>query len=100
MIYVDRPKLYPFGPARHRAHKWSHMWTDGDIKELHDMAFHIGLKGEWFQDHALIPHYDVLETKRLLAINRGARKRKSMKRLIVALQIEGKGGEKKAYFLK
>lgn len=50
--------------------KMSHMIADTD-DELHAMAQTIGLKREWFQVQS-IPHYDVCQSKRKLAINRGA----------------------------
>jgi len=41
------------------------------LDELHRFAVSIGLKREWFQNHS-IPHYDLTESKRVLAINGGA----------------------------
>lgn len=51
----------------------SHMMTNGSIEELHDFAKGLGLKREWFQNTGNHPHYDVSESKRKAAINRGAR---------------------------
>lgn len=34
------------------------------VEELHEFAFKVGLKREWFQDHRH-PHYDIT-TKRML----------------------------------
>jgi hypothetical protein len=42
------------------------------LEELHRMARKIGLKREWFQDHD-IPHYDVTNPKRRLAVANGAK---------------------------
>lgn len=48
----------------------SHMLADSE-EELHQMAAAIGLKRAWFQNHGT-PHYDLCQTKRQLAIQRGA----------------------------
>lgn len=67
MIYVDQ--LTNYGP---RMGQWCHMATDGDLEELHALAKRIGLKRAWFQDHALMPHYDLNASKRVLAVKCGA----------------------------
>lgn len=49
------------------------MMTDqDDLTELHQMAQRLGLKREWFQDKKNAPHYDVIPSKRQLAIKYGA----------------------------
>lgn len=63
-IYVD-DAFIPF-----RGMKMSHMMTDGDPKELHAMADKLGLKRGWFQRG---DHYDLSQSKRIAAINLGAR---------------------------
>src|SRR3990167_125059 len=65
MIYVD--KLFTLGGRR-----WCHMYSDGNIEELHEMADRIGLKREWFQNKPECPHYDLSPSKRALAIRNGA----------------------------
>lgn len=50
--------------------KMSHMFADTE-EELHHMAALVGLKREWFQHHGT-PHYDLCQSKRQLAIKRGA----------------------------
>lgn len=50
---------------------WCHMICDGDLFELHEMAERIGLKREWFQV-ARVPHYDLVPSKRALALKGGA----------------------------
>ena len=64
-VYVDQIKIHPSG-------QWCHMWTDGNIDELHQMAERIGLKRRWFQSVKDHPHYDLRPTKRMLAIELGA----------------------------
>lgn len=64
MIYVD-DAFIPY-----RGMKMSHMMTDGDLTELHAMAKKLGLRREWFQRG---DHYDVSQSKRIAAINLGAR---------------------------
>jgi hypothetical protein len=66
-VYVDNMQI-PW-----RGMVMSHMMAD-ELEELHEMADRIGLKRAWFQaypEHS-IPHYDVHETKRQLAIKLGA----------------------------
>ena len=71
-IYVD--PLTPCVPN----HRWrwdqvSHLLTDNyeDLEELHRFAYRLGLRREWFQDHA-VPHYDLTPNKRHLATRVGA----------------------------
>jgi len=76
-IYVDElteiPKKYIKLRAQKYGTHWSHMWTDGDLKELHDFAKKIGLKRSWFQNKRSFPHYDIVPSKRELAIQKGAK---------------------------
>jgi hypothetical protein len=52
--------------------KTCHLFTDnGDLESLHDLAASIDLRREWFQDDDL-PHYDLVPSKRALAIRAGA----------------------------
>ena len=48
----------------------SHMIADS-LDELHEMAVRIGLRREWFQSTSL-PHYDVSQSKRMIAVKFGA----------------------------
>ena len=64
-VYVDEIFNYP-GKGR-----WCHMMAD-DLKELHRMADIISLKREWFQNTPRFPHYDLRESKRMLALKYGA----------------------------
>jgi len=47
-----------------------HLIADS-LDELHLFASSIGLRRRWFQNHS-IPHYDLTESKRALAIKLGA----------------------------
>ena len=49
MIYVDELVDYN-GMTKLKYDRWCHLWTDGDIDELHKFAQSIGLKRRWFQD--------------------------------------------------
>ena len=69
MIFVDS-MLMPATVGRVQG-KWSHLFGD-DIEELHSFALKIGLRRAWFQDDKRLPHYDVVESKRLAAVNAGA----------------------------
>lgn len=71
MIWVDGLKPCVRTPTwRHL--KSCHLFCDGDLQELHQFAARLGLKREWFQDHASLPHYDLTERKRQRAILLGA----------------------------
>jgi hypothetical protein len=49
------------------------MFTDSlDLEELHLMAEKIGMRREWFQNHADHPHYDLTASRRVKAIANGA----------------------------
>jgi hypothetical protein len=63
--YVDRAEW------EWRGRKWCHLLAD-DIDELHSFAASLGLKPSWFQDKGNFPHYDLTESKRELALRRGA----------------------------
>lgn len=63
-VYVDDARN-PYGSM-----KMSHMIADSQ-DELHQMADRLGLRRQWFQDKN-IPHYDVSQSKKKLAIELGA----------------------------
>jgi len=70
MVYVDDLVFYqesPLGPCH-----WCHLWTDGELDELHRFAARIGLRRAWFQADRVLPHYDLVRSKREAAIKRGA----------------------------
>lgn len=77
-IYVDPPTRYPAeamkdAQTRRNGPLWSHMWTDGEPEELIDFAVNtLGLKAKWFQDRPRFGHFDIVPTKRDLAIRHGA----------------------------
>lgn len=63
-VYVDDAKN-PYGRM-----KMSHMIADS-LDELHRMATKIGIQREHFQDKR-IPHYDLCQSKKALAMQLGA----------------------------
>lgn len=65
MLYVDETRTYRTTLPYKR---WCHLATDSSLEELHAMATRLGLKREWFQDKPNAPHYDLVPTKRALAI--------------------------------
>lgn len=83
MIYVD--ELFTMTPrtpqARRCGNQWCHMTTDGDLEELHRMAERIGLSRSWFQPHPTLPHYDLVPSKRILALRYGAKETTTRERL-------------------
>lgn len=52
--------------------KWCHMASDS-LEELHEFALKIGLKRGWFQNKKNRPHYDLMKSKKKLAIELGAK---------------------------
>lgn len=77
VVYVDDPvSIEGRDPATFRAgarhgHRWCHMWSD-DLNALHVMAAKIGMRREWFQNREGFPHYDLVPTRRALAVKFGA----------------------------
>lgn len=50
-----------------------HLSIEGDdLEPLHAFAKRIGLKREWFQEHRLMPHYDLTPLRREAALKAGA----------------------------
>lgn len=78
MIMVDELRPWPGRAAgqagRHFGNGKSscHMTTDGPVDDLHAFARKIGLKREWFQPHAIMPHYDLTPGRRARALSAGA----------------------------
>lgn len=54
--------------------RWCHMVSDTSEQELHDFAARLGLKRSWFQSRpkSSAAHYDIVPSKRQLAIRLGA----------------------------
>jgi len=73
MIFVDEIKTYEPSKFLRWGKKWSHMWPDGNVEELHQFAEKIGLKREYFQDKPRFPHYDLIPSKRRQALRNGAK---------------------------
>lgn len=48
-----------------------HLYADS-LEELHAFARLIGMKRSWFQNHKIVPHYDLNENRRIVAVQRGA----------------------------
>lgn len=68
---VDQIIRWPGAPPPF--HKGSaHLTTDGPLEELHAFAQSIGLKREWFQNHKLMPHYDLTPRRARAALKAGA----------------------------
>jgi hypothetical protein len=65
-VYIDQ-----FPPGWGRWSGGGHLLTS-DLEELHAMADRIGLKRSWFQGDKSFAHYDVMASKRRLAIAWGA----------------------------
>jgi hypothetical protein len=76
MIFVDAITVYPQAAvalkARRYGGRWCHMWCDGNLEELHAMADRLFLKRAYFQDVEGFPHYDLVESRRRIAVSMGA----------------------------
>ena len=71
MIYVG--DICPCIPNHNWRYREScHLFCGGDLDELHVFAAKLGLRREWFQDKASMPHYDLTRAKRRQAIRLGA----------------------------
>ena len=73
-VYVD-PLMRHGWVIRGKATPSCHMWTDGDLEELHVLAASIGLKRSWFQPAERprgLDHYDLTPSKRAAAVVAGA----------------------------
>lgn len=69
-VYVD-PVMEHGGSKTFRWARSCHMYAD-TLEELHWMARQIGLRREWFQDKERLPHYDLVPSRRTMAVERGA----------------------------
>lgn len=70
-VYVDVLMNHGWKLRGHNV-KNCHMFTDGDLEELHQMAEAIGMKRSWFQNKR-IPHYDLRDSRRAKAVSLGAK---------------------------
>ncbi len=71
-IMVDELHVWPNGKGFWKGRLSCHLTTDGPIEELHSFALRIGLRRSWFQEHRLMPHYDLTEPRREAALRIGA----------------------------
>lgn len=85
MILVDA--LQPRATSQLGPRAWCHMVSDTSVTELHEFAARIGLKRAWFQED----HYDLVATKRLLALQLGAQPVASR---VLAARMVGRRGDR------
>lgn len=69
-VFVDQLVQYPNRRPPFMAGS-CHMTADV-FDELHDFATRIGMKRAWFQNHRVLPHYDLTRSRRDLAVKLGA----------------------------
>lgn len=69
-VYVDDLLRYPnaWGPFRGGS---CHLTADSP-DELHAFAIQIGMRRSWYQDHPVMPHYDLTRERRERALAHGA----------------------------
>jgi len=70
VVRVDEMRVPGRGPTCFRGGS-CHLTADS-LEELHRFAIRIGLQRTWFQNHPLLPHYDLTKSKRALAMKAGA----------------------------
>lgn len=82
-VYVDEVTTWPTNviqpAARRYGNRWCHMTAD-TLEELHAMARQIGHRRAWFQNGRW-PHYDLVPSRRALAIKHGAKEVNSSERM-------------------
>lgn len=66
-VYVDEAIWHWRGKV------WCHLLADS-LEELHTFGRSIGLQRAWFQEppKSKYPHYDIPETRRMIAVKKGA----------------------------
>ena len=69
-VYVD-DLMTCIPNANWRWSKSCHLIAD-DIDELHGFAKRIGMRYLWFQNDSRLPHYDLNESRRRVAVKQGA----------------------------
>ena len=75
-VYVDELVRYP--GAKPPFDKGSCHLSADTLDELHDFAAKIGMKRAWFQDHKLLPHYDLTPARRIVAVRLGATQKNAL----------------------
>lgn len=63
----------------------------GSLEKLHQFAERIGLRRAWFQDHRLMPHYDLTPTIRAAALKAGAVEVSAREQTIARLAARRRG---------
>lgn len=71
MVYVD-PLMNCIPNSNWRWTRSCHMFAD-NLEELHEFAQRIGMRREWFQNNKKLPHYDLNERRRAVAVLNGAK---------------------------
>jgi hypothetical protein len=61
-----------FGNGKQSCHLATDDHSEAGLEELHQFAKKIGMQRRWFQDHRVMPHYDLTPSKRILAVKAGA----------------------------
>ena len=69
-VYVD--ELTVCVKSKKWPYKYSCHLVADDVAMLHYFAGRMGLKPAWFQDHSVLPHYDLTKGMRMLAVKLGA----------------------------
>jgi 1-aminocyclopropane-1-carboxylate deaminase/D-cysteine desulfhydrase-like pyridoxal-dependent ACC family enzyme len=75
IVMVDEVRIWPNAKGIFRKGS-AHLTVDGTTPEhleaLHAFAKRLGLRREWFQDHKLAPHYDLVPARHAAALDAGA----------------------------
>ena len=87
-IYVDPLMGHGWQLHGHTVHN-CHLFSDADVNELHAFAERMGMKRERFQDKR-IPHYDLIPTRRRLAVACGAVEVDLRQAVVLWARIQGR----------
>ena len=88
MVRVDPLRVWP-NASRLFANGSSHLTAD-TLDELHAFAKRLGLKREWFQDHSVMPHYDLTPKRYQKAIEMGAQVVSMRSQIVAKRRAAGK----------
>lgn len=76
-VYVDPPfvqasqNAIAYRVGSRWGHVWCHCWADS-LEELVEFGDKIGMRPEWLQERRRFPHFDLVPSKRRLALRHGA----------------------------
>ena len=94
-VYVDPVMRHGGSKTFHWQHS-CHLYADS-VDELHAMARLIGMKRQWFQNEDRLPHYDLVPSRRKLAVELGAVEH-TREQMVQFMRARAGGGESLSLF--